>query len=70
MTTANYTVTGITCGHCVQAVTEEVSALDGVTDVAIELEGGRMTITSDQPIELAKVAEAVDEAGDYQVAQA
>ena len=70
MTTANYTVTGMTCGHCVQAVTEEVSALDGVTDVSVELEGGRMTITSEQPLELAQVSEAVDEAGDYRVAQA
>ncbi|OYN96178.1 heavy-metal-associated domain-containing protein [Enemella evansiae] len=70
MTTANYTVTGMTCGHCVQAVTEEVSALAGVTDVSVELEGGRMTVTSEQPLDLSQLAEAVDEAGDYQVAQA
>ncbi|NNG19867.1 heavy-metal-associated domain-containing protein [Naumannella sp. ID2617S] len=70
MTTSNYTVTGMTCGHCVQAVTEEVSAIDGVTDVSVELQGGRLTITSDQPIELERVAEAVDEAGDYQVTPA
>lgn len=70
MNTSDYTITGMTCEHCVKAVTEEVSGLEGVTDVHVQLEGGRMRITSAQPLELSKVAEAVDEAGDYAVTPA
>ena len=69
--TATYSVTGMTCGHCVGAVTSELKALDGVTDVAVELvAGGTSTVTviSDQPLTEAQVAEALDEAGDYQLA--
>ena len=43
MSTTTWTVTGMTCGHCVKAVTEEVSAIPGVTDVAVELESGLVT---------------------------
>lgn len=67
----NYTVTGMTCGHCVSAVTEEVSALQGVDQVEVSLDnGGTMAITSAQPIELDAVKAAVSEAGNYEVAQA
>ena len=69
--TATYAVTGMTCGHCVGAVTSELKALDGVTDVAVELvAGGTSTVTviSEQPLAEAQVAEALDEAGDYQLA--
>lgn len=65
-TTADFPVTGMTCGHCVAAVTEEVSALPGVTDVAITLVAGGtsvVTVTSDVPLDRAAVAAAVDEAG-------
>lgn len=65
---STYTVTGMTCGHCVNAVTEEVSALDGVTDVTVTLEDGRMEVTSSEPIDLELVTAAVDEAGNYTVA--
>lgn len=63
MTNSTYAVKGMTCGHCVAAVTEEVSKIAGVTDVAVDLEAGRVSITSDQPVSDADVAEAVDEAG-------
>lgn len=67
MSTASYTVAGMTCGHCVQAVTDEVTGIDGVTDVSVILEGGELTVTSEQEIPLATIAEAVYEAGDYTV---
>lgn len=61
--TVTYEVTGMTCSHCVSAVTEELSALDGVTSVSVELEGGRVTVVSDQPIGRDLVRAAVEEAG-------
>ena len=66
-TTSTYVVTGMTCSHCVHAVTEEVSALDGVTDVRVVLDGGVLTIVSDSDIPFADIERAVDEAG-YTVA--
>ncbi|HOQ52075.1 MAG TPA: heavy-metal-associated domain-containing protein [Micropruina sp.] len=65
-TTATYSVTGMTCSHCVAAVTEEVSRLDGVSAVDVDLNAGgdsRVTVTSSAPLPLAAVREAVDEAG-------
>ena len=66
MTTATYTVTGMTCDHCVRAVTEEVSKLDGVQDVHVDLATGAVTVASTQPLDGARVRAAVDEAG-YEV---
>ena len=66
-TTATYTVNGMTCGHCVASVTEELSKLDGVTNVDIDLSSGHVTVESDGPLDDAAVAGAVDEAG-YAVA--
>lgn len=63
----NYKITGMTCGHCVTAVTEEVSEIDGVTSVDVQLEGGKMAVTSDAEIDFEAIKSAVDEAGDYQV---
>jgi copper chaperone CopZ len=66
MTTTTYTVRGMTCGHCVNAVTEELQEIDGVTDVTIELvEGGDspVTVTSATELDRAAVVAAVDEAG-------
>ena len=71
MTTQTFTVTGMTCGHCMQAVTSEIQALDGVTDVDVELFAGgnsTVTVTSDQPLAEQQVVSALDEAGDYQLA--
>ena len=66
MTTTTYRVTGMTCGHCVAAVTEELTALDGVSAVRIDLAAGGtsdVTVESDGPLDDKTVAEAVDEAG-------
>ena len=67
MSTSTYTVTGMTCGHCVGAVTDEVGALPGVTAVQVDLETGALSVTSESPIDEGAVAAAVDEAG-YAVA--
>jgi copper chaperone len=67
MTTATYTVTGMTCGHCVSAVTEEVTQVPGVTAVDVDLATGRLTVTSDAPVDDDAVRAAVDEAG-YELA--
>jgi copper chaperone len=67
MSTASYTVVGMTCGHCVTAVTEEVSQLPGVTAVDVDLSSGGLTVTSDAPVDDAAVLAAVEEAG-YEVA--
>jgi copper chaperone CopZ len=63
----NYTVTGMTCDHCVRAVTQELEKLPGVTFVAIELSTGRVTVRSEADLDGAAVAAAVDEAG-YEMA--
>jgi copper chaperone CopZ len=62
-TTRTYAVTGMTCGHCVASVTEEVAKVDGVTNVDVDLASGQVTVTSDGPLDDAAVAAAVDEAG-------
>ena len=61
--TSNYTVKGMTCSHCVQSVTTELSALPGVADVQVDLASGGVTVTSEAPLDDAAVREAVDEAG-------
>lgn len=70
MATTDYTVTGMTCGHCVKAVTDEVSDVEGVRDVQVDLESGRMSVTSDAELPLETIAAAVDEAGGYTVVPA
>jgi copper chaperone CopZ len=65
MTTQTYTVAGMTCGHCVSSVTEEVQAIDGVTDVDVDLTTGRLTVTADG-VDADAVRGAVEEAG-YQL---
>jgi copper chaperone len=63
MNIATYTVQGMTCSHCVASVTEEVSEIDGVTDVEVDLPSGRLTVTGSRPIERDSVDAAVTEAG-------
>ncbi|MBQ0928658.1 heavy-metal-associated domain-containing protein [Saccharopolyspora endophytica] len=58
-----YTVNGMTCGHCAASVTEEVSKIDGVSDVAVDLPTGAVTVTSDAALDETAVREAVEEAG-------
>lgn len=63
---SSYRVTGMTCGHCVAAVSEEIGNLAGVTAVAVDLvEGGESTVrvTSDAALDDDRVRAAVDEAG-------
>jgi copper chaperone CopZ len=67
VTTTSYTVVGMTCGHCVNAVTEEVSAVPGVTGVDVDLASGGLTVTSEAPVDESVVRAAVEEAG-YEVA--
>lgn len=66
MNTTKYVVRGMTCSHCVNAVTEEITAIDGVTDVSIDLvEGGDsiVAVTSGDALTIESVRAAVDEAG-------
>ena len=63
MTTTVYRVGGMTCGHCVNSVSGELHKLAGVTDVAVDLATGDVTITSNAPIDPAQVRTAIDEAG-------
>jgi copper chaperone len=70
MTTATYQVTGMTCGHCVRAVSEELKNLDGVRDVTVDLHPGGasvVTVSSEAPLTAGAVAAALDEAGDYRL---
>ena len=62
-TTQTWTVTGMTCGHCVSSVTEEVQEIPGVTAVDVVLGNGAVTVTSEQPLAADAVREAVEEAG-------
>ncbi|HLS25349.1 MAG TPA: heavy-metal-associated domain-containing protein [Beutenbergiaceae bacterium] len=62
-TTTEYQVTGMTCGHCEGAVRTEVSEIDGVTGIEVSVQSGRLTVTSEQPLDDAAVIAAVDEAG-------
>jgi copper chaperone len=69
MTTTTYKVTGMTCEHCANAVTTEVTALDGVCAVAVQLvKNGVATVTSAAQLPEAGLVEALDEAGGYQLA--
>jgi copper chaperone CopZ len=71
MSTQNFDVVGLTCGHCASAVTEELSALEGVTGVTVDLvAGGTSSVTVETARELspAEVTAALDEAGDYSLA--
>ena len=69
--TTTYRVTGMTCGHCASAVTEELFALEGVNGVSVELHAGAVStvaVTASTPLSDEQVAEALDEAGDYKLA--
>ena len=67
MSTTTVTVTGMTCGHCVSSVREEISEIPGVTGVEVDLASGRVDIESNTSIDSAAIAAAVDEAG-YKIA--
>ena len=63
MAEATYSVTGMTCDHCVRAVETEVGSVAGVTSVSVDLGAGRVTVTSADPVDPAAVRAAVEEAG-------
>ena len=65
--TRTYTVTGMTCGHCVASVTEEVQEIPGVREVDVVLETGTLTVTGEADLDDTSVRHAVEEAG-YQLA--
>ena len=70
MTTTTYAVTGMSCEHCVNAVTTELGSLDGVSAVSVDLVTGgssRVTVASDRPLWEEEVIAALDEAGGYQI---
>jgi copper ion binding protein len=62
-----YQVTGMTCGHCVSAVEQEVGAIADVAGVHVDLSSGRVTVTSARPLDHEEVSAAIDEAG-YELA--
>ncbi len=61
--TTTFQVEGMTCDHCRNAVTTEVSAVPGVQAVTVDVEAGTVTISADQPVNQSDIAAAVDEAG-------
>jgi copper chaperone CopZ len=63
MSTAVFTVTGMTCGHCEKSVSEELGALPGVLQVSADAKTGLVTVESEQPLADDAVRAAVDEAG-------
>jgi copper chaperone CopZ len=67
-TTSTYRVSGMSCEHCVRAVSGEISKLPGVLDVAVDLETAAVTVTSDRPLVDVQIADAVKEAG-YEIDQ-
>ncbi|MFD8563571.1 heavy-metal-associated domain-containing protein [Streptosporangium canum] len=67
MSATTYTVKGMTCGHCVSSVKEEVGEVAGVTSVEVDLATGLLTVQSEQPIEAGQIVAAVEAAG-YEVA--
>ena len=69
MSTHSYTVTGMTCEHCVASVTEEISEIAGVQDVAVDLATGAVRVSSTEPLDDSAVRAAVEEAG-YELAGA
>ena len=69
MSTKTYTVAGMTCGHCVSSVTEEINELPGVSAVSVDLPTGAVTVTSDDDLAERDVRGAVEEAG-YQLVSA
>lgn len=63
MTTTTYTVTGMTCGHCVRAVTSGITTLPAVRAVDVDLADGTVTVNSTRPLDRAAIAAAVYDAG-------
>ena len=58
-----FTVNGMTCAHCERAITQEISAVDGVGSVTVDVASGTVTVRTSQPVDRADIAAAVEEAG-------
>lgn len=67
MSTTTHTVVGMVCGHCADTVSDEVTEIDGVTAVSVDVDAGTLSITSDRELGPAEVRAAVEEAG-YELA--
>lgn len=63
MTTTEYTVQGMTCGHCAHAVTTELKKIEGVSDVHVTVESGAVQVDSSAALDIESVAAAIEEAG-------
>ena len=63
MANATYEVSGMTCDHCVNSVKGELSKLEGVDDVEVELDSGKVSVSSSQPLDTDTVRSAVERAG-------
>ena len=63
MTTTTFLVPGMTCGHCKGAVTDELSEINGVTKVDVDLDTKKVILESDVAVEWQIIVEAIDEAG-------
>jgi len=71
MTSTTYQVSGMTCEHCVRAVSGELKQLSGVSDVTVDLVPGGVsvvTVSSEAPLAGQAVVAALDEAGEYRLA--
>jgi len=62
-TIETHNVVGMTCDHCTRAVQAEISAIDGVTEVDVDLARGLVRVTAEQPIPTSALRDAVEEAG-------
>jgi copper chaperone CopZ len=63
MSTETYDVTGMTCEHCTRAISAEIAAVAGVTAVDVDVTTGTITVGSSQPVNIAEIRDAVEEAG-------
>jgi copper chaperone len=70
MFTATHEVTGMTCSHCVSSVTAALTAIDGIASVDVDLAWGEVTVTSDAPVVLGRLDQAITAAGYQLVPQA
>jgi copper chaperone CopZ len=61
--TTTFQVQGMSCGHCERAITYEISRVDGVQGVVVDLPSGTVTVSASGPVDRADIAAAVDEAG-------
>ena len=69
MSTSEYQVTGMSCGHCEVAIRSEVGQVPGVDSIDVSAQTGKLVVTSAHPIDDAAILAAVDEAG-YQAVRA